>query len=533
MTPVPAPNDTPPHDQRPSSEQSRPSDGDRALPRDLSFEAAVGALLLALIGLTVAVVLNPAMAPATLDPRLDVVIGTTATLVTGGATLLAWGRFRGGREVAALFRGSAFAVLFVFNAAVLAVTLFGLDAAFGASLDRPGQLPIWSALISRGVAAGLLVVAGVAGLRATHRQPTYGLLIFALPAVLVLAAMVIAATVQPSLPELIGPVGLQQVRVHPQEPLFGTAISGWLIGAESLVGLAFLLAAVLAYRGFRREGGGMEGCLAIGLLLAAFSQLHSAIHPGSYSGVVTTGDALRVAFYGALLVAVVVESWTDVRALRQASVTIRRLHEAELVQATHEERARLAREIHDGLAQDLWYAKLKQGRLLTLPLGSPEASSLAAEVSSAIDSALADARQAVMALRLRDGGSFGDVLRSYVEDFGDRFGILADCTLELGAAEPTPRAQAELLRIVQEALNNVGKHADATVVHVTARTSDARVEIGVSDNGCGFDPAIIGSSGYGLRSMEERAQVAGASLTIDSRPSDGTRILVSVPLVNR
>jgi signal transduction histidine kinase len=501
--------------------------------RDFSFEAASALLFLALAVLTLAVAFNPLVAPATLDPRLDVVIGTAATLVTAAATLLAWGRFREGREVAALFRGSAFAVLFVFNAATLGVTLLGLDGAFGASLDEPGQLPVWSALLGRFVAALLLITAGVAGLRPSSRQPRRGRLLFVLPAAAVLGAMGVGALMQAALPQLIGPRGIQQLRTQPDLPLLPPDASVWLIGAQWLVGLAFLVAAVLAYRLFRRERRGLHGCLAIGLLLAAFSQVHSGINPGSFTGLVTTGDMLRVLFYGALLVAVVVESWTDVRGLRQAQVTIRLLHEAELVEATHEERGRLAREIHDGLAQDLWYAKLKQGRLQSLLPEGSEVRGLAAEVSDALDAALADARQAVMALRPTEGGAFGEVLRRYVEDFGDRFGILAECVVEAADAEPTPRAQAELLRIVQEALNNVRKHADATVVRVAARVAEDRVEITVSDNGCGFDPATVDASGYGLRSMQERARIAGASLSIDSRPSDGTRIRVSVPLAAR
>ena len=79
---------------------------------------------------TLAVAFNPLVAPATLDPRLDVVIGTAATLVTAAATLLAWGRFREGREVAALFRGSAFAVLFVFTAVGVVAYLVTIALAF-------------------------------------------------------------------------------------------------------------------------------------------------------------------------------------------------------------------------------------------------------------------------------------------------------------------------------------------------------------------------------------------------------------------
>jgi signal transduction histidine kinase len=499
--------------------------------RDRAFDLALGTLLLALIGFTLAVVANPAVAPATFDPRLDVVVTTTATLVTAAATMLAWGRFREGRDAASLFRGSAFGVLFVFNATVLVVTLPGLDLAFGADLAHPGQLPLWSGIVSRFVAACLLVIAGVAGMRASRRLPSRPLIVFALPGLLVLTAYVIAAAVQPSLPVLIGPQGLARLQAQPDQPLIGGDVAPALVLAQAVIGVAFLAAAFLAYRVYQREMRGADACLVIGLVLASFGQLHSTIHPGSYSGVVTTGDALRVAFYGSLLAAVVVASWTDVRALRVASATIRRLNEAELAHATHSERARLAREIHDGLAQDLWYAKLKQGRLLSLPAGAPEAVSLASEVADALDAALADARQAVMALRPTDGGSFGEVLQRYVEDFGDRFGILADCSVEPLPVEPSTRAQAELLRIVQEALNNVRKHADATVVHVAARSSGDVIELSVTDNGCGFDPATVGGSGYGLRSMEERARIAGATLTIDSRPSDGTRVLVFVPVV--
>ena len=93
----------------------------------------------------------------------------------------------------------------------------------------------------------------------------------------------------------------------------------------------------------------------------------------------------------------------------------------------------------------------------------------------------------------------------------------------------SPRAQAELLRIVQEALNNVRKHADATLVRVEADSHGGRLRVRVSDNGRGFDPAVVQSSGYGLRSMAERAEGVGASLRVDTRLQDGTRVEVLLP----
>jgi signal transduction histidine kinase len=87
-----------------------------------------------------------------------------------------------------------------------------------------------------------------------------------------------------------------------------------------------------------------------------------------------------------------------------------------------------------------------------------------------------------------------------------------------------------LLRIVQESLNNVVRHADATVVRVRACVVDSHLELVVGDNGRGFEPSEVKEGSFGLASMRERALIIGGELTIDSRPQDGTRIRVSVPL---
>ena len=87
-----------------------------------------------------------------------------------------------------------------------------------------------------------------------------------------------------------------------------------------------------------------------------------------------------------------------------------------------------------------------------------------------------------------------------------------------------------MLRIVQESLNNAIRHADATVVRVRACVVDSHLELVVGDNGCGFEPSEVKEGCFGLASMQERALIIGGKLTIDSRPQDGTRIRVSVPL---
>jgi signal transduction histidine kinase len=128
--------------------------------------------------------------------------------------------------------------------------------------------------------------------------------------------------------------------------------------------------------------------------------------------------------------------------------------------------------------------------------------------------------------------SMRELLARNVDDFGERFGLKTSFECDRELPRLTPRAEAELLRIVQEALNNVARHADATVVRVRAGVVDSNLELAVGDNGGGFEPELVREGSFGLASMRERAQIAGGELIIDSRPQDGTRIRVVVPLRN-
>ena len=243
----------------------------------------------------------------------------------------------------------------------------------------------------------------------------------------------------------------------------------------------------------------------------------------------TTGDLLRLAFYAVLLAGFVVDSRDDLRALDEANVEVRRLADAELASVALEERARLAREIHDGLAQDLWYAKLKQSRLAQMAGLAGETRQLSNEVGDAIDSALAEARHAVAAMRHgAESGPLLDVLARHVDDFSDRFALRAELTSDGPLPEIGPRAQAELLRIVQESLTNVRKHADATVVRIDVVT-EGELRLTVTDNGRGFRPETA-PAGFGLESMRQRAAVIGARLVVTSEPQNGTRVEVSMPI---
>jgi signal transduction histidine kinase len=222
--------------------------------------------------------------------------------------------------------------------------------------------------------------------------------------------------------------------------------------------------------------------------------------------------------------------------LLHETTTLRRV-EAQLVEreralAAAQEREWVARELHDGLAQDLWLAKLKIGRLAGLPGLRPDATALAAEVGAAVDAGLAEARQAVATMRVGgpESGTLKELLARSLDDFGDQFGLRVDFECDGPLPALSPRAEAEALRIAQEALTNVRRHADATTVTVDAGSEDGRLVLTIRDNGRGFDPSIVGDAAYGMASMRERASLIGGALAIESAPRQGTSVRLTIPL---
>ncbi len=489
-------------------------------------DLALALLALALAAVTALVATLPFVVPALFNDRFDITIVTAGMLVSGAVAALDWARVRVAYDPAALLRSSAFTVLALLNSLTLLAALVGADAILGMTLDRPGQLPLIAGVIGRGVAAALLVIAGWVAIsrRVPALRPGWLLVV---PAAGVLLLLFAAAQARDSLPILVPPNVLQMLANDPTAPLTPGA-APMLVVVQSVIGAAFLAAALLAHRSFRRSGRAGDALLAAGLLVAAFSQVHSAIHPGSYTGLVTIGDVLRLAFYGLLLIGVVAEHRADLADLRAATMEVRRLAASEFAAAALEERARLAREIHDGLAQDLWFAKLKHSRLRQIGGLAPEAKQLSDEVEGAIDNALSEARHAVAAMRQgAEAGPLLEMLARHVDDFADRFALRAELKTDGRVPDIGARAQAELLRIVQEAMTNVRKHADATVVRVDVAT-DGEFRLAVTDNGHGFRPENV-SSGFGLESMRQRAAIIGASLTVTSELQNGTRVELSMP----
>ncbi len=206
-----------------------------------------------------------------------------------------------------------------------------------------------------------------------------------------------------------------------------------------------------------------------------------------------------------------------------------------IVQAQEEERRRIAREIHDGPAQSLANLVLRAEfceQLLSRDPGSVR--SELEKLKNSVRSTLQDIRKIIFDLRpmsLDDLGLVGG-LRRFFGDFQERYGLPVEF-LVFGQEKALEQMYSiALFRIVQEALNNIVKHARASRVVVKLELLPQQVIIAVKDDGMGFDPQSVEQDGghYGLLNMRERARLLNGELQVKSAPGRGTEIYVMIPI---
>jgi len=206
-----------------------------------------------------------------------------------------------------------------------------------------------------------------------------------------------------------------------------------------------------------------------------------------------------------------------------------------------EERNRLAREIHDTLAQGLAAVALHLETADALlqsgeDLGQePARRLLQARLQQALDLTrlnLEEARRSVLDLRLAhlEGRTLVEALDHLAREYASHQDFHVEYEAE-SASHPLPaRVEAGLYRITQEALENAARHARARHVAIRLSTSPAEVRLVVQDDGQGFDPAHVPAGRFGLIGLNERARFLGGRLKLESAPSAGTRLEVTVPL---
>jgi signal transduction histidine kinase len=220
--------------------------------------------------------------------------------------------------------------------------------------------------------------------------------------------------------------------------------------------------------------------------------------------------------------------------LAAVAVGTARLRESEQQYTIVAERDRIARELHDSIAQVLGVIHLRL-RGLQPEVADAPGNGVATEISDLAeiaDEAYKDVREAILGLRETVGQPEGleGALREYLRKYSRQTGIEATLHCDGDARRAlSPRSEVQLLRVVQEALTNVRKHAEARHVIVSLATANSFVTLAVTDDGAGFDPGRLEESldhGFGLASMRERVEQIGGALAVHTAPGKGTRIEV-------
>jgi signal transduction histidine kinase len=213
-----------------------------------------------------------------------------------------------------------------------------------------------------------------------------------------------------------------------------------------------------------------------------------------------------------------------------------RLREAEQQYTIVAERDRIARELHDSLAQVLGVIHLRL-RSLEPEVQDVPGNGVATEIgelAEIADEAYKDVREAILGLResisSAEGleGALGEYLRKYSRQTGIRTSLHCD---RVARRALTPRSEVQLLRVVQEALTNVRKHSGAKHAAVSLNADDGVVTLAVMDDGAGFDPGRLEEAfdhGFGLTSMRERVEQIGGTLAVHTAPGMGTRVVVQL-----
>jgi signal transduction histidine kinase len=193
------------------------------------------------------------------------------------------------------------------------------------------------------------------------------------------------------------------------------------------------------------------------------------------------------------------------------------------------DRQLLGYEIHDGVVQDLTAAAMVlEGAGRQATFASPEGQDNYAGGLRLLHESIAEARRLIQGLATVELDERGLVsaLERLVTKFRVDHGL--PVTFVAGAAESGLPASVQhlLLRIAQESLYNVWKHARATEVEVRLAESDGKLELSIADNGVGFDPQRTAPGHFGLEGIRTRARVLEADLLFDTAPSHGTRVVV-------
>jgi signal transduction histidine kinase len=286
-------------------------------------------------------------------------------------------------------------------------------------------------------------------------------------------------------------------------------VGHWLVLALQVATLfLYSLAAVGFLKRSERERDALLVWVALSAALSALARLNYFLFPSLYSEWVYVGDVFRLGGYAALLLGISREMLAYQRGAADAAV--------------FEERRRLARELHDGLAQELAFIRSEGARLS----GTTDRGVM--RMATAAERALGEARIAISTLTTPVGEPLEISLGRAAEAVALRMGarVEVDCT---GKPDVPTAARQSLERIVREATSNAVRHGQAKLIRVEINANE-RLRVAIVDDGRGFKPTSKpGRDSFGMISMRERAEGIEGTFTVQSVPGEGTTVEVVLP----
>jgi signal transduction histidine kinase len=432
------------------------------------------------------------------SPSLHLVIETVAALIGLLAAYLVFGRFRESGQVSDLALVAALA-LFAFT------NLFfsALPEAVAAASSQ--KFSTWAPMAARISAALVFAFAAFAPARSLQRPRAAALKALSLSLAALFFIAAIAMVLDDWLPTGIDPSLSPESSTLPH--LVGHPA---ILTVQAFSVVIFAAAAVGFVRRAERTEDDLMTWFAGGAALAAFARLNYFLFPSLYSDWVYTGDFFRLGFYCLLLVG----------AGREINRYWRRFAEANVL----DERRRISRDLHDGLAHELAFIAT-QARWLAHR--RPKLQGLE-HLAAAAERALDESRSAIAALTQPLDESLAVTLARAAEDVAGRAGARVRVQVTANVDVPATTREA-LTRIVREAVTNATRHGKASVVSVVLADNPG-IRLRIVDNGIGFDRQLAQrGAGFGLATMAERARAVGGQIDVRSRPGAGTEVEVMLP----
>jgi signal transduction histidine kinase len=377
-------------------------------------------------------------------------------------------------------------------------------AADALSRFEAGTFDIWLPLAVR-VLGGLLIAASalagdVSAGRFIRRRPSAAIAGAVILAVLLLSFAL--WSLRTDLPLALDPT---YVPTSTDGPL--TAAHPLFILGQAIAALSFFVASIAFTVQATRRNDELLRWLGPACALGAFARVNYALFPSLYTDWLYTGDFLRTGCYLLLLIG----------AMRE----MKQYWSAHARAAVLDDRRRLARELHDGVVQELGYIRSESHSL-------PEDTPSRARIIRSCDRALDEARAAVHALGRAGDEPLGFILHRAARELAERYRVNLEVDLDDSVDADTEQKHA-LMRITREAVSNAVRHGKAERVWVRLSQDAAHRRLSIQDDGTGFDvPAVVAAGGgYGLTSMRDRARALPGSFTLEAASDSGSLVTVT------